>query len=256
MQIFIYCLLLRIHNVYSRRPITGDSDVDVSMTTYGKRTKSVWKSLETIGRGDIRPRRLILWHEDAAVVEKPPRPLQRLVNRGLILRHCIDYGPHKKYFPYVLDEELNRPLVTADDDVIYPRDWLAGLMKAYRPDEVIAYRARVIEEDKPYSSWRPCTHSSPAANLLATGVSGILYPPKVLRSLRLKGDEFMGVCPRADDFWLHYAAIASGVLTRQVSNSAATWWPIKPRLEGLEVHNVLGGGNDAIAKAVRDSWIS
>jgi hypothetical protein len=176
------------------------------------------------------------------------------MKRGLTIKHCVDYGPHKKYFPYVMEANLERPLVTADDDVLYPRGWLAGLVAAHRPDEVVAYRARMMSDD-PYVSWPLCTSTIPSENLIPTGVSGVLYPPKVLKVLRERGDEFMRVCPRADDFWLHYAAVASGVLTRQVSESAATWWPTRPKERGLMHNNLLEGGNDTISKAAEKAWL-
>jgi hypothetical protein len=254
LQIALYTLCLKVVNLRSHRPITGNCDVDVSITTYGDRTRRVWRTLETIGRGTLLPRKIVLWHEDEAVVRNPPRTLRRLIDRGLTIKHCVDYGPHKKYFPYVMSEDLERPLVTADDDVLYPRGWLAGLVGSCRPDEVVAYRTKAMSDD-PYASWPLCTSTVPSENLMATGVSGVLYPPKVLKVLRERGDEFMRVCPRADDFWLHYAAVASGVLTRQVSDSAATWWPIRPKERGLMHSNMLEGGNDTISKAARKAWL-
>ena len=240
LQIALFTLWLKVVNLCVHKPIVGSCDVDVSITTYGHRTRRVWRTLETIGRGTLLPRRIVLWHEDEAVVRNPPRTLRRLVKRGLTIRHCLDYGPHKKYFPYVMEENLERPLVTADDDVLYPREWLTGLVAAYRPDEVAAYRTRTMS-DEPYVSWPLCTSTVPSENLMATGVSGVLYPPKVLMVLRTRGDEFMRICPRADDFWLHYAAVASGVLARQVSESAASWWPTRPREQKSNAGQPIGG---------------
>jgi len=254
LQIIFYTLWLTVLNFASRRPITGGCDVVISITTYGDRTRRVWRTLETIGRGTLLPREIVLWHEDEAVVRNPPRELRRLARRGLSIKHCLDYGPHKKYFPYVMEENCESPLVTADDDMLYPANWLAGLIANYRPDQVVAYRAFVMS-DGPYTTWPPCTTTEPSRNLLATGCSGVIYPPKVLMALRERGDEFMRVCPRADDFWLHYAAVAAGVLTRQVSGTAATWWLARPKERGLWCYNVVNGGNDAISDSVRKAWL-
>lgn len=251
-QIKFFKLYLNFINRASKRPITGSSPVDVSVTTYGVRTHQVWATLETIGRGSSRPARVILWHEDRAVVDHPPPALRRLQRRGLEIRHCTDYGPHKKYFPYVLECDLKRPLATADDDALYPRGWLAGLLAAYSPDHVAAYRAHRIS-GQPYRNWLPCTDTTPSRDILATGVSGIIYPPTVLAALRRRGSEFMSICPRADDFWLHYATVASGALIRQVSAEAATWWPAQPRQRGLWCSNQFD--NDRIMKPTRDAWL-
>lgn len=265
-QIGLYSMWLKIANWCSRRPVTGSCDVDVSVTTFGDRTRRAYQTLETIGRGTILPRNLVLWLEDEATVNDPPRALRRLQKRGLTIRQCEGYGPHTKYFPYVVSEKLERPLVTADDDQLYPRRWLADLVAAHQPDEVTAYRARIIN-DGPYTSWSTCTHMEASGDLLALGVSGVIYPAKVLVALRERGDSFMRVCPNADDFWLHYAAVASGVLTRQVSDVPARWWPVqplvastawwrlRPKKRGLWIENQIKGGNDAISGAVADEWL-
>lgn len=258
LQIFFYTMWLRAVNLYSRRLIISDSGIDVSITTYGARTRQVWKAIESIGRGSLLPHSIVLWHEDEAIVRNPPRALRRLVKRGLKIKHCVDYGPHKKYFPYVMEESLDRLLATADDDVLYPRSWLAGLLAVHRADQadqVVAYRARTMN-DNSYMTWPLCTTTTASENIIATGVSGVLYPPRVLEALRRRGDAFMQVCPRADDFWLHYAAVAAGIPTRQVTDVAATWWPIRPKQRGLMDYNLAEGGNDAISMAARQAWLS
>lgn len=251
-QIQLYKVYLNCINHVSRRPITGSSLVDVSLTTYGLRTHQVWAALETIGRGSARPARVILWHEDSEVVDHPPPALRRLQRRGLEIKKCKDYGPHKKYFPYVLENDLSRPLVTADDDALYPRDWLVGLLAVYSPGHVAAYRAHKVSGG-PYRNWPPCTDTVPSTENLATGVSGIIYPPRVLAALQRRGSEFMSICPNADDFWLHYAAVASGTLIRQVNAEAATWWPTQPRQRGLWCSNQFD--NDRIMVPTRDAWL-
>ena len=47
-------------------------------------------------------------------------------------------GPHMKYFPYVNSvSEHTRPLVTADDDKRYSREWLNGLIEAYKENDSV-----------------------------------------------------------------------------------------------------------------------
>jgi hypothetical protein len=243
-------------NHRSTRSIVGDGGANVSLTTYGKRTATVWKTIETIGSGTVRPRRLILWLDDAAAVANPPTPLRRLVSRGLEIRLCHDYGPHKKYFPYVqeiLSSEPSTTLVTVDDDAYYPPTWLEELLAAHRPDEVTAFRARVRGAG-PYGSWPTCKSREPSPRVFATGVSGVAYPPRLLRTLRDRGDEFIEVCPRADDFWLHYAAVATGVPIRQVRESAALWWEM-PIASNCGLWDRNGTANDAIAAKAESAWL-
>ena len=247
---------LRKRNRTCQTPVTGDGRVNVSLTSYGRRLNAVWLAVETIGLGDVKPRRLILWLDDADAVAHPPERLRRLQLRGLEIRRSLNYGPHKKYFPYVseiLDEEPDLPLVTADDDVLYPPTWLSELMAAHHDGEVTAFRARVRADD-PYRKWQLCDTTAPSDHVLATGVSGVVYPLNVLQALRERGDEFMRVCPRADDFWLHYAAVAIGAPVRQVRTTPAEWWSIPSTMltGGLCRENMTA--NDQIHALTRAAW--
>ena len=228
----------------------------MSLTSYGTRIGTVWKTIETIGAGAVKPRRLILWLDDKSALADLPASLKRLRARGLEIRSCRDYGPHKKYYPYVCEifpEEPARTLVTADDDVFYPPNWLQELLEAHLPDEVTAFRARV-RSDAPYRLWPTCTTTEPSERVFATGVSGVAYPPVLLQALRERGDQFTEICPFADDFWLHYAAVAKGVPIRQVRDSAALWWAMLV----ASTHGLWDGegtANDAVAERTRRAWL-
>ncbi|MET0954975.1 MAG: hypothetical protein ABWY68_03430, partial [Cryobacterium sp.] len=129
---------------YGRRPVTGTGRAVVNLTSYGHRIDTVFYTIESIARGALRPRRVILWLDDADVVADPPPALRRLMKRGLEVLWCADYGPHKKQYAYastMASAEL--PLVAADDDVLYPRLWLADLLAAYarHPEDVHGHRA-------------------------------------------------------------------------------------------------------------------
>ena len=119
---------LHLQNVRSTAPVVAHGGPVVSITTYGTRLNTVYLVLESIASGSVLPSRLILWVNDLEVFSAPPPPLQRLVRRGLEIRLTEDYGPHKKYYPYLASAaSFDRPLVTADDDVFYSRWWLTDL---------------------------------------------------------------------------------------------------------------------------------
>jgi len=110
------------------------------------RIDSVFLTIESIGRGELLPARIILWVDDPKVFASLPSSLRRLERRGLEVKLADNYGPHTKYYPYLTSEaDIRHPLVTADDDILYPRGWLKGLAAAYAlNDQVInCYRAHV-----------------------------------------------------------------------------------------------------------------
>lgn len=245
---------LEIRNRLTRAPVTGTADVVVSMTSYGRRTAAVHLALESIGRGTVRPRRLQLWLTEDELASGLPAPLRRLRARGLEILPTADLGPHKKYYPYVAAQERHTaPLVTADDDALYPRYWLERLLTAYgsRPDEVSCFRANVMDFSgdvpRPYAQWQACTSTEASLAHLMTGVGGVLYPPELLVDLRTLGTGFLDVAPSADDLWLHHAALRRGMRVRQVVGRRLDFPPVlRSQRSTLTRENVAGGQNDRI----------
>ena len=122
---------LRVRNLAARGPVTGSAAVVVSLTSYGDRIGTVSIGIESIARGTVRPQRLVLWLDTPDDVACVPASLRRLERRGLEIRRSRNYGPHTKYYPYVMSTPRHTvPLVTADDDIVYPPNWLALLVDA------------------------------------------------------------------------------------------------------------------------------
>ena len=115
-------------NLVSRSRLAGGPGPVVSLTTYGTRIRWSHLAIESIARGSLTPSRTGLWLDDEAAFARLPRPLRRLRRRGLEIRLSENLGPHTKYFPFIeASDSFTGPLVTADDDTIYPRFWLERL---------------------------------------------------------------------------------------------------------------------------------
>jgi hypothetical protein len=247
--------VLWLSNLLSGASVNQGAGSVVSLTTYGSRLSTVYLTIESIASGHVKPRRLILWLSAPESTSSLPGSLRRLERRGLEIRDCTDFRSHKKYFPYVNSEasEIGSALVTADDDVLYPRTWLRELERhsEKHPGSVVAHRAHLLSTApdgmriQPYRDWRPCTSPEPSMLHLATGVSGILYPVAFQSVMRDAGDEFLAKAPRGDDLWLHFLAITHGFPIAQVSEVSADFATIPGTgATSLFAVNVAGGGND------------
>jgi hypothetical protein len=246
-----------VRNRFSRRSVVGDAPVVVSLTTYGMRSQRAYMAIESIACGTRLPRRIILWVDELDLLRNPPIQLRRLMRRGLEVLPTQDYGPHKKFYPYVCSSAAHQiPMVTCDDDALYPRTWLQKLLTAYQefPDVINGHRARVLSVKEgviePYRNWSNCTTQQSSYRHIVTGVSGAIYPPRFLDEVRDAGAEFMITCPTADDVWLHCLAVRNGYRIRQISSAQADF-PSVPGSQAvsLTIHNVGAGKNDVQIRA-------
>jgi hypothetical protein len=247
-------LQLSIVNRFSRRPVTSPTGTAVvTGTTHGPRIARAHIAIEAIGRGRELPQRLILWLDDDDALADLPKPLRRLQARGLEVLRSENYGVHTKYYPYVASlPRHDRPVVTYDDDIFYPKHWLQRISAIGRevPELIVTYRSHVIEflgeNMAPYQSWMPNESEEPSLLNFGTAVSGQLLPPVILNELLAEGERFREVSPTADDIWVHATAVRLGVAVRQVS-IIPMLFPFVPETQeqGLFVQNVFGGRNDA-----------
>ena len=252
LRFFTYFSLL-IKNWWSHAPITDPStEVVVTLTSHGGRLLQAFAAIESIGCGTLRPARVILYLNEKTTQTELPSSLKKLATRGLEIAYCEDVGPHTKYYPYLMAEpRLDMPLVTADDDKLYGKDWLKKLVGRWKdqPELIHCYRAREIKIGahgiEPYWTWPECESDQASLLHFATGVSGVIYPPAFQKILKQAGDEFRELCPKADDIWLHVMALRHGYPVRQIESRSVEY----PGIPGssryaLRRTNVDGYGND------------
>jgi hypothetical protein len=248
--------LLR-RNLSRKSPAVAAGGPVVSLTSFGQRVRTVPFTIESIAQGDVLPSRLLLWLDEPALLAAPPGMLKRLQRRGVEVLHTENWGPHKKYFPFVTSQNaFDTPLVTADDDVLYPPSWLSGLMERYRAhsDSVHCYRARVagLKEGRlaRYATWPECSTTEPSHRHFSIGMAGVLFPPLVLQELRRRGTDFREVCPRNDDIWLNLHAQRVGAPVRQVK-SFPEYFMLLPGTQKVGLlHANVHDGNDSALSAV------
>ena len=239
-------------NRFSRESaVDASTPLVVSMTTYGQRARRVHVALESVARGSAKPRRLILWLDDPSMAISPA--LRRLQRRGLEII-TVEHGlrVHTKYFPYARSQARHEvPMVTSDDDIIYPKHWLAGIAAAAarEPDAIVCYRAHRMdfEGDRllPYTEWQPTTTTDPSPLNFGTSVSGQLFPARLLDLLRDRGEAFREVSPMNDDIWVHWVAITNGMPVAQVTAETQHFTLVPgTQASGLFLTNVWGREND------------
>jgi hypothetical protein len=235
---------LSLRNTRSTESLLDPAGPVLSMTTQPHRLELVHYAIESIARGTRKPSRLHLWITDEKSYSNLPSSLQRLTARGLEIHLTEELGPHTKYSPYVTREtRFAAPLVTADDDVIYPRDWLEQLIQGHEanPSAIHCFRAHRMRmanaRPTPYNSWAPCEDTRPSHLNLITGVSGVIYPPEYLLYLKQQGTDFTRCCPHSDDVWLTVVALRGGFKIAQLFDASRVFTTI-PRSQTKRLYNL------------------
>lgn len=223
----------------------------VTLTSYGSRvTKTTPYTIASILNQDVLPDKVILW---LAFGTRPPPIYDQLISRGLEIRYCEDIRSYKKLIPALesLPEDI---LITADDDVLYPRDWMTRLIRAYEkyPNCIQGFRCHAISltsqgEVRPYSQWKKDidqTDSFPEFAIFPTGVNGVIYPPQTLDRRCLNRDLFMRIAPSADDIWFWAMGRLNGTEYKVIQHELKYFDQVDSKQVGLFETINKDGGND------------
>ena len=185
----------------------------VSVTSFPGRIGRLWLTLESILRQKIKPDMLIVWLsiEQFPTMEKLPSRIRHLQARGIIIRLVEkDFLSHKKYY-YVLHEFPDDHLLTIDDDIIYPSDFISSLIKGYKenPACVISRYAFEMQYDSqgnllPYLEWPMIRCGMERTNMAFLGTGGgALFPAHSLYADVLDIELALSLCKYADDVWMN-----------------------------------------------------
>lgn len=202
----------------------------VSLTSFPGRIDTLWVTIESILRQNVKPDRIILWLAESQFdgLKSLPNSLLILQKRGLTIRFCDDLRSHKKYY-YALQDYPEALVILADDDMFYPKDTIKKLLKMHEkwPEDICCITAQVIAPNfyAVPSSWRNPKlderHLQHTDILQAFTGSGTLIPPRALPKETFDKDVFQKVCPYADDLWIAFMAHRKGTKI----TTMRTWRP-------------------------------
>lgn len=209
----------------------------------------------------LKPDRVVLWVSDEMAGHELPPRLRPLVAAGLEVRYGTDVGPHTKLL-HALRAFPDSLIVTADDDMLYPRDWLSTLYASYRraPGLIHCHRAHLMRLGSdgrlaPYHDWSLGAPGvvGPSHLLFQTGVGGVLFPPGSLAPEVFDVEAFRRLCPTNDDIWFKAMALLAGTRVRKVASESPRYRPITGSQESLLYETNLSA-NDPQLRATFDAY--
>jgi hypothetical protein len=256
----------RSQHELSRRRVTPrahglDAPLVVSLTSFPKRFETLPLTLKCLLQQSVKADAGILWVAHADMDALTPEILQ-LQEQGLSIRACDELRPYNKLIHALVDDP-DRYIATADDDVYYEADWLEKLVTGAQQHSrhVISHRSHRVGYDAngqmlPYGQWQKNIGTAGAGvDVFATGVSGVLYPPRCLHSQVTDAETFTRLCPGTDDIWFYWMARMAGTQVHHLGPKRRILeWPssqdvsLRQNNHGQDNDN----GNDrAIAELIR-----
>jgi hypothetical protein len=195
----------------------------VSLTTIPERMHKVHLCIESLLSQSCAPDYLMLWV--SVPEDKIPKKLARLTQRGLQIKFCKDIRSHRKII-YTLKENPQSIIVTADDDVFYPKNWLKQLYDAYQkePKYIHCHRAHLMIKKsdgtlKRFKEWNSLAPGiqGPSLSIWPVGMHGVLYPPHSLSEEALKEEIFMKLSPYSDETWSKAMSLLKNMQCKKVA---------------------------------------
>jgi len=240
-----------------RRP-----SVIISLTSYPKRMKTIHLTLHTLLNQSLKPDKIVLWlgKEKFPKREKDlPVKVKKLLKYGLTIEWCDDIRSYTKLVP-ALKKYPDDIIVTVDDDMYYPDNFLELLYVAYLKNSNLihchrAHRVGINEKGGliPYNKWKQhITSNEPACLNFLTGVGGVLYPPGILYKDVFNQDLFMKLAPSADDIWFWAMALKNNIKIHVVENNIKEVYPIESAAyDGLwENYNQTNSNDEQLKKVL------
>jgi hypothetical protein len=210
-------------NFYHKKKI---DNLVVSLTSFPERIDLFEYTLFSLINQTIGPNKIILWLSEEEFEEKQksiPKSLSKYHEFDFEIRFVKENYKSYKKLVYALKKYSDNLIVTADDDIYYPPDWLE-LLYSYHinyPRDIIAHRVHNISfKDRHidlYRNWNGENRDVSFLNFPTTG-GGVLFPPDSLYHDAIDSSIFLKLCPSADDIWFYVMAILKKTKIRRIKN--------------------------------------
>ena len=262
----------KIKNFNENGVTTNKRDIKliVSLTSFPERLYDIHFCIYSILNQTLKPDEIILWlatNQFPNGEQDIPQNVLTLKKFGLQIKWCDDIKAYKKLIP-ALKEYPDDLIVTADDDLFYPEDWLESLYEEHKqnPSNIICQRSRRISFNnndslKSYDEWKLNDGEVKESFFnFSTNGAGSLFPPHSLYSDVSNKNLFEKLCPNADDVWIWAMALLNRTKIKGVKNNMVdlTYVNLARELNIINEKTLYSsnfdGGNDLQIKNIIDYY--
>lgn len=236
----------------------------VSLTVIGTRVDHLHLTLDSLLRQDMHDFELRIHASrtpyllDPGIARIPEACLALMRGDPRVRWDLVEnIGPYRKLLPLLADEaERGSLLVTADDDTLYPRNWLSSLVREYHARRcIIAFRGHdMAHTDTGFVRYRRWMEGSigrnPSVFSLPTGKDGVLYHPSFFHPNVLDVHRACRLAATADDLWFKWHTAVRDVPVYVINPDYATgsFADINTGPSLYQEHNRDGANDAAVAR--------
>jgi len=240
-------------------PVAGQNSLAVSLTSWTPRLETLPLTLMCLLDQKARAHGIHVWLTDDDLARLPLSVLEAFSAHGVSFQVCENMGPHKKWLP-MIKMGFQQSFVICDDDIFYPRSWLASLLAEDRPDAYVGTRIHRMALRGPelagYESWNRdiCWDGKPSEWNFITGCGGaVIHPSRIGADFRDWG-RIQNACPKADDIWLKAAHLSAGIPVYKTRYAFPCLEIPGTGQSALFATNVDSGANDGQSGVLQQQW--
>lgn len=189
--------------------------VVVSLTTIPDRLNALDIVISSLLEQRAQPKLIVLWLNES-LRARIPEKLEQLQGEVFKIKFCEGTSSFRKLLPS-LQCFQDSVIVTCDDDMIYPNNWLEGLYQSHLKHDgcVVSQVGRLVQRGGngkvlPYKQWPFIRSEYSDNNFLPIGYGGVLYPIGTFGSEVFNEAVYLKLCPKADDLWFKAMAYLNG----------------------------------------------
>lgn len=222
--------------------------VIVSLTSIPSRLSSLDIVIRSLLAQSSPPQLIVLWLNHSLKEKIPPR-LKKLTHDTFKINYCEGTSSFRKLLPTIKSYQ-DSIVVTCDDDMIYPSNWLENLYNCHleHPDCVVSQVGRLIKRNENgeidmYKNWPFIRDKLTQKNFMPIGYGGVLYPVNIFDDRVFDSSLYMQLSPRADDLWFKAMAYLNGKTTYCASEKARPIPILKSQKFSLNSSNINADEN-------------
>ena len=201
-----------------------ETKIVVSLSAEEESFDSLEYTLYSIFNQKVKPDNIVLWISDKYELSDLPYSVTKFVKNGLDIRFVEDKASYTKII-YALNEFKDSIIVTADENIYYPKSWLSKLYMSYilNPNDIHVHTAAIMSErpDKtaPLCEWNKFANTEKAGyKYFPVQTGGVLYPPNCFAGEVSREDIYKKKINTTWDIWSWVMALLADRKIRIVKN--------------------------------------